>query len=234
MHIDVNGTRLWFDVDGRALVPCGNQMRQRPVVVLVHGGPRVYDHSYFKPDFARLAGRAQVVYLDLRRHGRLAWGMQPPGASRPALTTAAFSVTRPGSPDRSSSGTRWAGLSSCSTGRATPDMRPGSSSSPSSPGGTRGAWSRASAASQAIRSQRSPGAATRPRTYPTRSGPACSSPSARSPAQPQLISLSCGPRGSGSLFLAWGGRASRLPGHTHDRKGPDAATQDEHRHKTPG
>ena len=24
MHVDVNGTRLWFDVDGPALVPDGN------------------------------------------------------------------------------------------------------------------------------------------------------------------------------------------------------------------
>jgi pimeloyl-ACP methyl ester carboxylesterase len=74
MHLDVNGTRLWFDVDGPALVPDGSQMRQRPTVVLVHGGPGVYDHSYFKPGFARLAGHAQVVYLDLRGHGRPAWG----------------------------------------------------------------------------------------------------------------------------------------------------------------
>ena len=74
MHLDVNGTRLWFDVDGPALVPDGSQMRQRPTVVLVHGGPGVYDHSYFKPDFARLAGHAQVVYPDLRGHGRPAWG----------------------------------------------------------------------------------------------------------------------------------------------------------------
>jgi pimeloyl-ACP methyl ester carboxylesterase len=49
-------------------------MRQRPTVVLVHGGPGVYDHSYFKPDFGRLAEHAQVVYLDLRGHGRSDWG----------------------------------------------------------------------------------------------------------------------------------------------------------------
>lgn len=74
MQIDVNGTRLWFDVDGPALVPDGSQMRQRQTVVLVHGGPGVYDHSYFKPDFRRLAQHAQVVYLDLRGHGRSDWG----------------------------------------------------------------------------------------------------------------------------------------------------------------
>jgi pimeloyl-ACP methyl ester carboxylesterase len=74
MHVEVNGTRLWFDVDGPALVPKGPEMRQRPTVVLLHGGPGSYDHSYFKPDFARLASEAQVAYLDLRGHGRSAWG----------------------------------------------------------------------------------------------------------------------------------------------------------------
>jgi pimeloyl-ACP methyl ester carboxylesterase len=74
MHVDVNGTRLWFDVDGPALVPEGNEMRLRPTVLLVHGGPGTYDHSYFKPDFTRLTEHAQVVYLDLRGHGRSDWG----------------------------------------------------------------------------------------------------------------------------------------------------------------
>ena len=67
MHVEVNETRLWFDVDGPA-------MRERPTVVLLHGGPGSYDHSYFKPDFAALTGEAQVVYLDLRGHGRSEWG----------------------------------------------------------------------------------------------------------------------------------------------------------------
>ena len=74
MQITVNGTRMWFDVEGPALVPDGSEMRPRPTVVLVHGGPGVYDHSYFKPEFARLAKHAQVVYLDLRGHGRSDWG----------------------------------------------------------------------------------------------------------------------------------------------------------------
>jgi pimeloyl-ACP methyl ester carboxylesterase len=72
MQVEVNGTRLWFDVDGPALVPDGPAMRERPTVVLLHGGPASYDHSYFKPDFAPLTRHAQVVYLDLRDHGRSA------------------------------------------------------------------------------------------------------------------------------------------------------------------
>ena len=74
MHVTVNGTRLWFDVDGPARVPDGQSMSDRPTVVLVHGGPGSYDHSYFKPDFAHLANAAQVVYLDLRGHGLSEWG----------------------------------------------------------------------------------------------------------------------------------------------------------------
>ena len=70
--MEVNQTRLWFDVDGPALVPDGPSMRSRPTVVLVHGGPGGYDHSYFKPAFSALTARAQVVYLDLRDHGRSA------------------------------------------------------------------------------------------------------------------------------------------------------------------
>jgi proline iminopeptidase len=74
MYVDANGTRLWFDVDGAGLEPDGRQMRERPTVVLLHGGPGGFDHSYFKPDFARLARVAQVVYLDLPGHGRSEWG----------------------------------------------------------------------------------------------------------------------------------------------------------------
>jgi pimeloyl-ACP methyl ester carboxylesterase len=73
VHVEVGGTRLWFDVDGPALVPDGPEMRKRPTVVLLHGGPGVFDHSYFKPDFSRLCRAAQVVYLDLPGHGRSEW-----------------------------------------------------------------------------------------------------------------------------------------------------------------
>ncbi len=74
VKVDVNGARLWFDVDGAGLVPDGEEMRERPTVVLVHGGPGSFDHSYLKPDFRRLAEVAQVVYLDLPGHGRSDWG----------------------------------------------------------------------------------------------------------------------------------------------------------------
>ena len=39
MHVTVNGARLFFDVDGAKLVPDGKVMRERPTVLLLHGGP---------------------------------------------------------------------------------------------------------------------------------------------------------------------------------------------------
>jgi proline iminopeptidase len=39
VEVAVNGTRLWFDVDGPSLVPAGSTMGQRPTVILLHGGP---------------------------------------------------------------------------------------------------------------------------------------------------------------------------------------------------
>lgn len=73
MQITVNGTRLFFDVDGAKLVPDGPRMRERPTVVLLHGGPGG-DHSTFKPSFSHLRDIAQLVYLDHRGNGRSEYG----------------------------------------------------------------------------------------------------------------------------------------------------------------
>jgi pimeloyl-ACP methyl ester carboxylesterase len=73
MHIEVNGARLWFDVAGSSLVPDGPDLRARPTLVAIHGGPAGYDHSYLRPHLDRLADLVQVVYVDLPGHGRSAY-----------------------------------------------------------------------------------------------------------------------------------------------------------------
>lgn len=60
---------LFVDIEGAALVPDGPVMREKPTLVLLHGGPG-YDHASFKPAFSRLADLAQIVYYDHRGHGR--------------------------------------------------------------------------------------------------------------------------------------------------------------------
>ncbi len=69
MLASVRGTRIYFDVEGMGLVPDGPAMRERPVAMVIHGGPGG-DHSGFKPGFTPLAGRMQLVYFDHRGQGR--------------------------------------------------------------------------------------------------------------------------------------------------------------------
>src|SRR5436190_1842296 len=69
MHVLVNGVRLFFDVEGAKLVPQGPVMRERPTLLLLHGGPG-FDHSLYKPAYSALADVAQVIYLDHRGNGR--------------------------------------------------------------------------------------------------------------------------------------------------------------------
>lgn len=69
MHVLVNGVRLFFDVEGAKLVPDGPLMREKPTLLLLHGGPG-FDHSIYKPAYSALADAAQIVYLDLRGNGR--------------------------------------------------------------------------------------------------------------------------------------------------------------------
>lgn len=70
MKIDIGGgVRLYVDVDGAGLVPDGPQMREKPTLICMHGGPG-FDHSAFKPAFGQLTDLAQVIYYDHRGHGR--------------------------------------------------------------------------------------------------------------------------------------------------------------------
>ena len=69
MWVRVNGVRLFFDVEGASLVPDGPLMREKPTLLLLHGGPG-FDHSLYKPALSSLADVAQVVFLDHRGNGR--------------------------------------------------------------------------------------------------------------------------------------------------------------------
>jgi len=69
MHVSVNGVRLFFDVEGAKFIPEGPVMREKPVLLLLHGGPG-FDHSIYKPAYSALADIAQIVYLDHRGNGR--------------------------------------------------------------------------------------------------------------------------------------------------------------------
>jgi len=61
--------RLFVDIEGVGLVPDASIMREKPTLILLHGGPG-YDHASFKPAFSQLSDIAQIIYYDHRGHGR--------------------------------------------------------------------------------------------------------------------------------------------------------------------
>jgi pimeloyl-ACP methyl ester carboxylesterase len=69
MRISLGDVSLWFDVSGPSVVAQGDTTVERPVLVAVHGGPGL-DHMTVKPALGALAEDCQVVYFDLRGHGR--------------------------------------------------------------------------------------------------------------------------------------------------------------------
>jgi pimeloyl-ACP methyl ester carboxylesterase len=73
MKVHVNGTALFFDVEGPQLALEGPWVRERPTLLLLPTGPGV-DHSLYREHVGpSLAESAQVVYLDLRGAGRSDW-----------------------------------------------------------------------------------------------------------------------------------------------------------------
>ncbi|WP_419728519.1 alpha/beta fold hydrolase [Lichenicola sp.] len=69
MLIDLRGTTIYVDIVGSGLDASGPQMREKPVAMLVHGGPGL-DHTGLKGEMDALSDRMQLVYFDHRGHGR--------------------------------------------------------------------------------------------------------------------------------------------------------------------
>lgn len=70
MRIEIEpGVRLFVDIEGSGLAPEGAGLRDKPTLLLIHGGPG-FDHTGFRPFFSRFADIAQIVYYDQRGHGR--------------------------------------------------------------------------------------------------------------------------------------------------------------------
>jgi proline iminopeptidase len=65
----VNGTELFFDVEGAGWWPDGDVLVEKPACFVIHGGPAM-DHSYFKPWLTPLADELQLIYVDHRGTGR--------------------------------------------------------------------------------------------------------------------------------------------------------------------
>jgi len=69
MFVTLGDQRLFFDVVGEKLAIDGPRMREKPTLIVMHGGPG-FDHTGLRPDFDAFADIAQVIYFDHRGNGR--------------------------------------------------------------------------------------------------------------------------------------------------------------------
>ena len=70
MRVEINGKRLFIDVEGEKFRYGGKELLERPTLILLHGSPGNSDHMVFKPMFTELVDVAQIVYVDLAGCGR--------------------------------------------------------------------------------------------------------------------------------------------------------------------
>jgi proline-specific peptidase len=69
MFVRLGEQRIFFDVLGSKLAIDGPAMREKPTLIVLHGGPG-FDHTGQRPDFDGFADIAQVIYVDHRGNGR--------------------------------------------------------------------------------------------------------------------------------------------------------------------
>ena len=69
MFVEVDGARLFVDVENPKLAFEGGAVREKPTLLMLHGGPG-WDHAGFRSTFSALRDVAQVVYYDHRGNGR--------------------------------------------------------------------------------------------------------------------------------------------------------------------
>jgi proline iminopeptidase len=67
----VNGAEIFFDVEGSGLKVAADGLVEKPVCVLLHGGPGA-DHAGYRPWLSPLAEALQLIYVDHRGTGRSA------------------------------------------------------------------------------------------------------------------------------------------------------------------
>ncbi|WP_163969716.1 alpha/beta fold hydrolase [Oceanobacillus halotolerans] len=73
MFATINGTKLFYDVDGAGVVVRDGELVEKPVVFVIHGGPGG-SHLSFKSHLDDLTRGAQLVYVDQRGCGFSAEG----------------------------------------------------------------------------------------------------------------------------------------------------------------
>lgn len=70
MHITVNNCKLFFEVYGSNLLLRPRDVREKPTLIVLHGGPGIVDHTIYVNFWSKFANVAEVIFLDQRGCGR--------------------------------------------------------------------------------------------------------------------------------------------------------------------
>jgi len=68
MKAKIRNTEIYFDIAGMQIAPIKNELVEKPVLFLIHGGPGG-NHIHFKYDSIALQDYAQLVFIDQRGCG---------------------------------------------------------------------------------------------------------------------------------------------------------------------
>lgn len=68
MKAKIRDTEIYFDIAGVHIAPTKNDLTEKPVLFLIHGGPGG-NHIHFKYDSLKLQDYAQLVFIDQRGCG---------------------------------------------------------------------------------------------------------------------------------------------------------------------
>ena len=69
MRAEINGTRIFFDIDGSGLRASNGSLSPKSTLIALHGGLG-FEHSYLREGLGPLRSDAQVIYVDMRGQGR--------------------------------------------------------------------------------------------------------------------------------------------------------------------
>ena|SRR6185437_14037 len=69
MHINLNGTKIFFEVYGAKLDMSGKKLQEKPTFIFLHGGSFI-DHTPYVNFWSRFADVSQVIFIDHRGCGR--------------------------------------------------------------------------------------------------------------------------------------------------------------------
>lgn len=70
MYIDIRGCKLFFDVYGSKLDILADTVKEKPTLLVIHGGHGLADHTLYPEFWSQFQDVAQVVFLDQRGCGR--------------------------------------------------------------------------------------------------------------------------------------------------------------------